>query len=81
MSFISIIQPQEEVCALNQLVVSQSELNGASCGANQDSKFRRLNLKAEEKKVNLFYLKDILLKENCTPHERIDALFKIKKNI
>ena len=46
-----------------------------------DSKFRRLNLKAEEKKVNLFYLKDILLKESTQPQEKMDALIKIKKNL
>jgi hypothetical protein len=29
----------------------------------KDAKFRCLNMKAEEKKINLFYLKDIILKE------------------
>lgn len=32
----------------------------------KDSKFSRLNMKAEEKKINLFYLKDILIKENSS---------------
>lgn len=38
-------------------------------------------MKAEEKKINLFYLKDILIKERSSQTEKIDALFKIKKNI
>lgn len=33
----------------------------------KDAKFRKLNMKAEEKKINLFYLKDILIKEGNTP--------------
>lgn len=31
-----------------------------------DSKFTKLNVKAEEKKINLFYLKDLLVKEGVT---------------
>lgn len=38
-------------------------------------------MKAEEKKVNIFYLKDLLIKENNLLHEKMEALFKIKKNI
>lgn len=37
---------------------SEEDLN------NKDARFRKLNMKAEEKKINLFYLKDILVKEN-----------------
>jgi hypothetical protein len=41
-----------------------------------------LNQKAEEmKKVNLFYLKDILLKINVSFEEKIDCLWKIKLNV
>ena len=40
----------------------------------RDSKFRQLNIKAEEKKINLFYLKDILIKENSEFEEKVDAL-------
>ena len=50
-------------------------------GINNDSKFRKLNMKAEEKKVNLFYLKDLLIKDNSSTQEKLDALFKIKKNM
>lgn len=52
-----------------------------TAGNNQDSKFRKLNMKAEEKKVNIFYLKDLLIKESNNLHEKMEALFKIKKNI
>ena len=38
-------------------------------------------MKAEEKKVNLFYLKDILIKDSSTQQEKLEALFKIKRNI
>ena len=48
---------------------------------NKDANFRKLNLKAEEKKINLFYLKDILIKDTNTPQEKMEALFKIRKNI
>lgn len=37
-------------------------------------------MKAEEKKINLFYLKDILVKENSSMQEKLDALFKMRKN-
>jgi hypothetical protein len=37
-------------------------------------------MKAEEKKINLFYLKDLLIKDSSSINEKIDALFKIKKN-
>ena len=33
------------------------------------------------KKVNLFYLKDILLKTNVSFEEKIDCLLKIKLNV
>ncbi len=38
-------------------------------------------MKAEEKKINLFYLKDIVLKESSSASDRLEALFKIRKNI
>ena len=47
----------------------------------KDAKFRKLNMKAEEKKINLFYLKDILIKDSNSVQEKMEALFKIKKNI
>jgi hypothetical protein len=47
-----------------------------------DSRFSKLNQKAEEmKKVNLFYLKDILIKPTATYEERMDCLWKIKRNV
>ena len=54
---------------------SEEDLN------NKDARFRKLNMKAEEKKINLFYLKDILIKENNSDQDKYDALSKIKKNI
>ncbi len=47
----------------------------------QDSKFRKLNMKAEEKKINLFYLKDLLLKDSTPLLEKQEALDKIKRNM
>jgi len=47
-----------------------------------DSRFTKLNQKAEEmKKVNLFYLKDILIKASSTQEERLECLWKIKRNV
>jgi len=47
-----------------------------------DSRFTKLNQKAEEmKKVNLFYLKDILIKPSSTQEERLECLWKIKRNV
>ena len=47
-----------------------------------DSRFSRLNQKAEEmKKVNLFYLKDILIKSNASYDEKLECLWKIKRNV
>lgn len=46
-----------------------------------DSKFTKLNVKAEEKKINLFYLKDLLIKEGVTPQEKTEILFKLKRNV
>jgi hypothetical protein len=34
--------------------------------SKSNSKFSKLNMKAEEKKINLFYLKDILIKDNSS---------------
>jgi hypothetical protein len=48
---------------------------------DKDSKFSKLNLKAEEKKVNLFYLKDILIKESSSNQDKMEALYKIKRNL
>jgi hypothetical protein len=33
------------------------------------------------KKVNLFYLKDILVKQNASYDEKLDCLWKIKRNV
>lgn len=38
-------------------------------------------MKAEEKKINLFYLKDLIIKGSNNTQEKYDALFKIKKNV
>ena len=39
-----------------------------------------MNQLADDKKINLFYLKDMILKANTSIHEKLDALSKIKKN-
>ena len=36
---------------------------------------------AEERKVNLFYLKDIILNTNYSILERLDAISQIRKNV
>lgn len=38
-----------------------------------------LTIKAEEKSVNLFYLKDILMKQNVHISEKLDAIAKMRK--
>lgn len=38
-------------------------------------------MKAEEKKINLFYLKDLLIKENSSTQDKMEALYKIKRNL
>lgn len=35
---------------------------------------------SEDKKINLFYLKDILLNKEATMHEKMEALSQIRKN-
>lgn len=56
-------------------------MTGCDTPKDKDSRFSKLNQKAEEmKKVNLFYLKDILIKPNSTQEEKYDALWKIKRN-
>ena len=35
---------------------------------------------AEDKKINLFYLKEIVMKPTSTMHEKIDAIGKIKRH-
>ena len=38
-------------------------------------------MKAEKKKINLFYLKDLMIKDSTPMEEKIESLFKIKKNV
>ena len=46
------------------------------------NKFNQLNQKAEDiKKVNLFYLKDILIKHQSNLDEKLECLWKMKKNV
>lgn len=47
---------------------------------SSDSKFLALNSRAEDKKINLFYLKDILLKESSSYQDKLKALEKIKNH-
>lgn len=47
-----------------------------------DSRFSKLNQKAEEmKKINLFYLKDVLIKPSASFEEKLECLWKIKRNV
>ncbi|CDW76991.1 leucine rich repeat family protein [Stylonychia lemnae] len=73
--------------SFNRIVINQQDMQNAMKSQvfnpqdlKPDSKFTKLNIKAEEKKINLFYLKDLIVKENSSQQEKLDALFKIKKN-
>ena len=47
--------------------------NGGVRSNNQD-RFQRLSMMAEERKVNLFYLKDTILNKDATMHDKLDAM-------
>jgi hypothetical protein len=51
----------------------KSSKNGAVRCNNQD-RFQRLSTMAEERKVNLFYLKDTILNRDATMHDKLDAM-------
>lgn len=40
-----------------------------------------MNALAEDKKINLFYLKDTLLNKEAPIHEKMEALSQIRKNV
>jgi hypothetical protein len=51
----------------------QSSNKGGVRSNNQD-RFQRLSAMAEERKVNLFYLKDTILNSDATMHDKLDAM-------
>ena len=59
----------------NEIEVSQSDKESVTPSLRQNSdRFSRLSSMAEERKVNLFFLKDIALNTNYSMLERLDAL-------
>jgi len=58
----------------------QLSKNGGVRSNNQD-RFQRLSAMAEERKVNLFYLKDTILNIDATMHDKLDAMSQIRRNV
>ena len=56
-------------------------LFGEDESAQKQDRFSRLSAMAEERKVNLFYLKDTLLNKDVPLHDRLDAMAQIRKNV
>ena len=44
-------------------------------------RFQRLSTMAEERKVNLFYLKDTILNKEASLHDKFEAIAQIRKNV
>ena len=74
-------------CNLKSIFKADSETlkqgknqNRETFGNNQD-RFQRLTTLADERKINLFYLRDILMNEASTKMEKLEALAQIRKNV
>ena len=55
--------------------------SGGGTSMNNTDRFQRLSALAEERKVNLFYLKDTLLNKDASMLEKLDAMSQIRKNV
>lgn len=51
-----------------------SKSNGTSLPSVNTDRFQRLSALAEERKVNLFYLKDTILSKEASMLEKLDAM-------
>ena len=51
-----------------------SKSNGTTLPTGNTDRFQRLSALAEERKVNLFYLKDTILSKEATVLEKLDAM-------
>ena len=62
-------------CQLKSLLASEEDTSQSN-----HERFSKMNSLAEERKVNLFYLKDTLLNKETNMHEKMEALSQIRKN-
>ena len=60
-----------------------SKAGGGEAGASMSNtdRFQRLSAMAEERKVNLFYLKDTILNKDAPMLEKMDAMAQIRRNV
>jgi len=58
----------------NSEALNSGKLHGSMSYQTSTDRFQRLATLAEERKVNLFYLRDIVLGEASTTMEKLDAL-------
>jgi len=58
----------------NSEALNSGKLYGSVSYQTSTDRFQRLATLAEERKVNLFYLRDIVLGEASTTMEKLDAL-------
>ena len=56
-------------CQLKSLLASEEDTSQSN-----HERFSKMNAMAEEKKINLFYLKDTLLSKDAPIHEKMEAL-------
>lgn len=58
-----------------------AEKNGAKEKKGGGDRFSRLSTMAEERKVNLFYLKDTIMNKEAPLHDKLEAMAQIRKNV
>ena len=56
-------------CQLKSLLASEEDTSQSN-----HERFSKMNAMAEDKKINLFYLKDTLLNKDAPLHEKMEAL-------
>ena len=65
----------------NSEQLSKASEAGGGLSMNNTDRFQRLSALAEERKVNLFYLKDTILNKDAPMLEKMDAMVQIRKNV
>lgn len=69
-------------CNLKSMFTDSDQLSkNSSTTLNTTDRFHRLSALAEERKVNLFYLKDTIFNKDATILEKLDAMTQIRKNV
>ena len=61
-------------CQLKSLLASEEDTNQSN-----NDRFNKLNM-SEDRKINLFFLKDTLLSKEAAMHDKMEALSQIRKN-